>query len=158
MASFFQIYQLADRRVPVNWMAGNLASSKYLVSTHTFWPISIDTMAVSVNVAPLGYHFEVQANPNKKLQKKPDAIFSIHGKKHDYPMTFFLNSHLGPSRSWRSNDDWYWILRLRPRNFAIVSESFTPNLKKVRLTSVWQTVPKFWFIWLCYISYFTVLL
>ena len=28
-----------------------------------------------------------------------------------------------------------------------------PNLKKVRNTSLWQTVPKFWFIWLCYISF-----
>ena len=27
-----------------------------------------------------------------------------------------------------------------------------PNLEKVRQTSVWKTVSKFWFIWLCCIS------
>ena len=49
-------------------------------------------------------------------------------------------------------------LGLWPQNFEIVLESLAPNLEKIRQTSVWQTVPKFWFIWLCYISYFTVLL
>ena len=46
-----------------------------------------------------------------------------------------------------------WILRLWPRNFAIISESLAANLEKVRQTSVWQTVPKFWFIWLWYLSF-----
>ena len=52
----------------------------------------------------------------------------------------------------RPKDDRGWILRLRPRNFAIISESLTANLEKVRQTSVWQTVPKFWFICLFYCS------
>ena len=43
-------------------------------------------------------------------------------------------------------------LRLQPRNFSIISESLAANLEKVRQTSVWQTVPKFWFIWLFYCS------
>ena len=40
-----------------------------------------------------------------------------------------------------------WILRLRPWNFAIVSESSAPHLEKV-----WQTVPKFWSICITYKS------
>ena len=32
---------------------------------------------------------------------------------------------------------------------VIITESLAANLKKVRQTSVWQVVPKFWFIWLC---------
>ena len=35
------------------------------------------------------------------------------------------------------------VLRLRPRNFEIISESLAANLEKVRQTSVCQTVPKF---------------
>ena len=38
-------------------------------------------------------------------------------------------------RSLRSIDDWCWILRLWPQNFAIVPESLAPILKKVRQTS-----------------------
>ena len=47
------------------------------------------------------YHLEVKANP-PKMDKKTDAIFSIYGSNE---ITFFLNSHLGLSRSLRSNDD-----------------------------------------------------
>ena len=36
-----------------------------------------------------------------------------------------------------------WILRLRPQTFVIISESLAANLKKVRQTSVWQTVSFF---------------
>jgi hypothetical protein len=43
-----------------------------------------------------------------------------------------------------------WILRLRPRNFAIVPESLA---RKGKVDLWWQTVPKFWFILLCYISF-----
>ena len=35
--------------------------------------------------------------------------------------------------------------------FVIGYESLAANLEKVRQTSVWQAVPKFWFIWLCYL-------
>ena len=56
-------------------------------------------------------------------------------------------------RPLRSKDNRCWILRLRPRNFVIIFESLAANLKKVRQTSVWQTVPKFWFIWLWYLSF-----
>ena len=38
-------------------------------------------------------------------------------------------------------------------NFSIISESLAVNLKKVRQTSVWQTVLKFWFIWLWDLSF-----
>jgi hypothetical protein len=54
-------------------------------------------------------------------------------------------------RPLRSKDDRCWILRLRPRNFVIISESLAANLEKVRQTSVWQTVPKFWFIYLFFV-------
>ena len=36
------------------------------------------------------YHLEVQANPQKKLDKKPDAIFSIYGRNGINPWFFFL--------------------------------------------------------------------
>ena len=35
-------------------------------------------------------------------------------------MTFFLHSHLGLSRIFRSNDDRCWILRLQLQNFAAI--------------------------------------
>ena len=53
-------------------------------------------------------------------------------------------------RPLRSKDVRCWILRSRPRNFAIISESLAANLEKVRQTSVWQMVLKFWFICLFY--------
>ena len=77
------------------------------------------------------YHLEVQAKP-KKWHQKTDAIFSIYGRNGIIPWHFFLNSHLGLSRSLRSNDDRCWILRLWPRNFAIIPESLAPQLEKVR--------------------------
>ena len=52
-----------------------------------------------------------------------------------------------------SKDVQCWILRLQPRNFAIISESLAANLEEVRQTSVWQTVPKFWFSWLWHLSF-----
>ena len=58
------------------------------------------------------YHLEVQANPKKIVQKNWSYFYHVWDKR-DYPMTFFfLNSHLGLSRSMRSNDDRFWILRL----------------------------------------------
>ena len=45
-----------------------------------------------------------------------------------------------------------WILRLQLRNSLDSSESLSANLEKVRQTSAWQMVPKFWFIWLSYHS------
>ena len=69
-------------------------------------------------------------------------------------LKLFSKCKEGPfSRSLRSNDDRCCILRLGPWKFAIVPESLAPKLEKVRQTSVWQTVPKFWFIWLWYLSY-----
>ena len=42
-------------------------------------------------------------------------------------------------------------------NFEAAAAAFKIfNIEKVRQTSVWKMVPKFWFIWLFYISYFTV--
>ena len=53
----------------------------------------------------------------------------------------------------RSKVDWYWIWRLEPQNFVIISETLDANLEKVKQASVWQMVPKFWFIWLWYLSF-----
>ena len=61
--------------------------------------------------------------------------------------------HVPFLRPLRSKDDRGWILRLRPWNFAIIAESLAANLEMVRQTCVWQTVPKFWFIWLWYLSF-----
>ena len=50
-------------------------------------------------------------------------------------MTFFLNSHLGLSRSLRSNENWGWILRLWPLKFCNHSWHFgsSPQKGKVDL-------------------------
>ena len=57
---------------------------------------------------------------------------------------YFWKYKEGPFlRPLRSKDNRCWILRLQPRNFVIISENLTANLKKVRQTSVWQMVPKF---------------
>ena len=50
-------------------------------------------------------------------------------------MTFFLNSHLGLSRSLRSNENRGWILRLRPLKFCNHSWQFgsSPQKGKVDL-------------------------
>ena len=69
-------------------------------------------------------------------------------------LRLFLKYKKGPFlRPLRSKDDWCWVLRLRPWNFVIISESLAANLEKARQTSVWQTVPKFWFIWLWHLSF-----
>jgi hypothetical protein len=56
-------------------------------------------------------------------------------------------------RPLRSKDNRCWILRLWPQNLAIIPESLAANLEKVRQTSLWQSVPKFWFISLWYLSF-----
>ena len=48
-------------------------------------------------------------------------------------------------RPLRSKEVGGWILRLLPQNILASSESSAANLKKVKQTSVWQTVPKFLF-------------
>ena len=48
------------------------------------------------------YHLQVQANPKKIGQKKKDCFFLASMGDRDYAMTFFLNFHLGLSRSLRS--------------------------------------------------------
>ena len=53
-------------------------------------------------------------------------------------------------RPLRSKDVRGWILRLRPQNFLESSLSLAANLEKVRQTSVWQMIPKFWSICLFY--------
>ena len=65
----------------------------------------------------------------------------------------FLN--ILQSRFWGR---WCWmkfgllVLRLWPQKFVIIFESLAADLKKVRQTSIWQTVPDFWFICLFYCS------
>ena len=89
----------------------------------------------------------------KKWQKKPDAIFSIYGKNGIIPWHFFSNSQLGLSRSLRLNDLRWWNFEAATSKFCNHSWNFGSSTKKVRWTSVWQTVPTFWFIGLCYISF-----
>ena len=52
-----------------------------------------------------------------------------------------------------SKDVGDWFFRLQSQNILVSSECLAANLKKVRQTSVWQMVPKFWIIWLWYISF-----
>ena len=56
-------------------------------------------------------------------------------------------------RPLRSKDFLWWILRLRPLKFVIISERLAANLEEVKQSSVWLTVPKFWFIWLWFLSF-----
>ena len=62
------------------------------------------------------YHLEVQANP-KEIAQKNRCYFLHLWEKQDYAMTFFLYSHLGLSRSLRSNDIW-------PLNFEAATSKF----------------------------------
>ena len=98
---------------------------------------------------PTHYHLQDQANP-KKMAQKNWCYFWHLWEKRDYPMTFFFNSHCGLLRSLRSND-LGWL------NFEVATSKVwhcfskfgsSPQKGKVR-----QTVPKFWFIWLCYIAF-----
>jgi hypothetical protein len=89
----------------------------------------------------------------KKLHKKTDAIFSIYGKNGIIPWHFFWILSWAFQGRWGRMKMEVEFLRLRPRNFAIIPDTFSPHLRMVRYTSVYQTVPKFWFIWLCYISF-----
>ena len=52
----------------------------------------------------IGYHLEVQANPENSVQKNY-AIFSIYGRNEIIPWHFFFNFHLGLLRLLRSNDN-----------------------------------------------------
>ena len=61
------------------------------------------------------------------------------------PMIVFWNSKSGLLRSLRSKDDQGW-------KFLVYSEKTTLNLKNVKQTSVWKTVPKFIFFCLFYCS------
>ena len=54
----------------------------------------------------------------KELYKKADAIFSIFGKNGINPWHFFLNSHLGLSRSLRSNENRGWFFEAATSNFC----------------------------------------
>ena len=56
-------------------------------------------------------------------------------------------------RPLRSKDVQCWLLTLWPWKFVIISESLAANLEKVRQSFVWQTIAKFWFIWLRYLSF-----
>ena len=68
----------------------------------------------------------------KKWHKKTDAIFSIYGKNGIIPWHFFqILSWAFRGRWGRMTSDGE-ILRLRPRNFAIIPETLAPNLEKVK--------------------------
>jgi hypothetical protein len=77
------------------------------------------------------------------------SIFGRFGIIWGYFLKYLRSLFLRPLRS---KNDRGWILRLRPWNFAIISESLAANLEIVRQTFVWQTVPKFWFICLFHCS------
>ena len=104
------------------------------------------------------YHLQVHPNPKKKLYKKTDAIFSIYGKYRINPWHFFFNSHLGLSRSLRSNENWRWIFEAGTSKFCNHSWKFgsSPRNGKVDLC---MTNGSRVLIYLTFqFSYFTVLL
>ena len=89
----------------------------------------------------LHYHLEVQANPPKIVQKT-DTIFSIYGRNGTFfkIVTWAFRGHRGQ-------------MTINVGFSGCVLKILQSFLKVWLLTSVWQTIPKFWFIWLCYISY-----
>ena len=125
-------------------------------------------------IAPFDVNFIFQVSILLRIQR-PFATFF---RKHSSLLrTFFCDFYLqfiAPIKLWnkcidlrlfskylrlpflrplRSKDDRCWILRLQPQNLAIISECLTANLEKVRQTSAWHMVIKFWFIWLWYLSF-----
>ena len=77
------------------------------------------------------YHLQVQAT-SKKLHKKTDAIFSIYGKNRIIPWHFFWNLSWAFRGRWGRMKIEVKFLRLRPRNFAIILDTFSLHLKMVR--------------------------
>ena len=81
-------------------------------------------------------HYHLQVEPNQiKLYNKTDAIFSIYGKNWINPWNFFLNSHLGLSRSLRSNENRGQIFEAATSKFCNHSWHFfsSPQNGKVDL-------------------------
>ena len=68
----------------------------------------------------------------KKLHKKNDAIFSIYGKNGINPWHFFWILSWAFRGRWGQMKIEVEFLRLRPRNFAIIPDTFSPHLKMVR--------------------------
>ena len=101
--------------------------------------------------------YKSRLTPNK-LYKKTDAILSIYGRNRINPWHFFLNSHLGLSRLSRSNDNWCWILRLRPRNFENhkIKFGFSPQNGKVDLCTTNGSKVLIYLTFLYFIFYCTL--
>ena len=68
----------------------------------------------------------------KKLHKKNDAIFSIYEKNGIIPWHFFWILSWAFWGRWGRMKIEVKFLRLRPRNFAIIPDTFSPHLKMVR--------------------------
>ena len=68
----------------------------------------------------------------KKLYKETDAIFSIYGKNGIIPWHFFWILSWAFRGCWGRMKIEVKFLRLRPRNFAIIPDTFSPHLKMVR--------------------------
>ena len=102
-----------------------LKSSKSQIGNDCSDPSNLNIGAIT-RLAITHYY---QANP--KNCRKNDAIFSIYGRNRIISWHFFEFS-LGPFEVVEVNDDQCWILRLRPRNFAIIPETLAPNLEKVK--------------------------
>ena len=81
---------------------------------------------------------------SKKMYKKNNAICSVYGRNR-----IIWNFHLGLSRWMRWNDNQCWILRLLPRNFAIVPKSLAPNLCMTNGSKVLVYLTLLYFILYC---------
>ena len=92
---YFRVKQLTDL------ILQNSASSNP-IGSNIFYFFFFSPYVLTMN--PTHYHLEVQAKP-KKMAPKNRCYFQHLWEKRNYPMTFFLNSHCGLSRSLRSNDD-----------------------------------------------------
>ena len=67
-----------------------------------------------------------------KWHQETDAIFSIYGRNGIVPWHFLKILSWAFQGRWERMTSDGEILRLRPRNFAIVPESLAPHLEKVR--------------------------
>ena len=78
--------------------------------------------------------------------KSISFIWIVWSTLYVYLWLFLKHLQLPFLRPLRSKDILCWILRLWTWNLVIISERLAANLEKVMQTSVWQTIPKFWFI------------
>ena len=94
----------------------------------------------------------------KKLYKKTNAIFSMYGKNGIIPWHFFLNSHLGLSRSLRLYENRGWIFEAVTSNFCNHSWNFgsSPRNGKVDLSTTNGSKVMIYLTFLYFIFYCTL--